>query len=672
MTPSEAWAAVKGQFQSELPASIYNRYIEETDFRFEDDTLLLICKDLATCQGLQSLLASKIQRLFTAFVGKTVVLKYDLLPAVEPHQDIGEQLQITLTELHVEPIALGDYHARVKPEQIVAIPGYFKRYLASMSPEVAWLYVSFRQMAYLSGFKEKKTATFSMTGKNIATFAGMSYSAFKRRFSDPMTWKMLRWLVVPQEGKGQTRWKKDEKGRPHRSPHTFWVRMDLPLILADQKSLHAWLEWSYANSGDFAETLQRALATPVKELLAAHCRPNSDFDGTPKSVEDVVMELCPEDLCTSTEIRSLGKQLLHHIMPPNDLIIIRHYFIKEWVPRLSAAQAWMITLLRDLCFWDPQTGETRDEINIQGGYAEIADWLGINRIRTFRDWLRDEKVRLFVKEYDQEYGIGNWETCPRRLRVILEEPDPGYIVAIEPNRMPETVLPMDANEQCSLDIPVSETSYSPSEEGSMDTTEPNRWSSKSQIIDASEPNRWTPMGYTMDTSELFYRRARACNNLLNTKLQQIINSGSPPAPLQVVTRWQWETLFENCMVEDEVRKKLKMRNISCLKFVSWLLYATSPRGARIKDPVGLAISKLSKYPGKGAGGGYDKLSQRVPEELLSLIQNELLYKSPRDRDWMLSMAGSEHTKLITLLGYLAPKSADAIRIKRKEIIGEFP
>ena len=165
------------------------------------------------------------------------------------------------------------------------------------------------------------------------------------------------------------------------------------------------------------------------------------------SVADVAMKVCPADLRVSEAVQALVEQLVHHIMPPNDLIVITHYFIKNWVPQLSAAQAWMVTLMRDLCFYDPQTEFQRNEVFIQGGYRELADALGLNRIRTIRNWLKTDKLGQFVEELDQEYGIGTWETCPRRFRVRLEEPDPEAIVASETNRDKHSPAEIVASEQ---------------------------------------------------------------------------------------------------------------------------------------------------------------------------------------------------------------------------------
>jgi hypothetical protein len=658
MTPAAAWSSVKTQLKADLSASFYQRYIENTDSRYADHTLTLICEDEEVCQGLQSpQISRKIGRLFSACVGKEVVFEYEIAPC-EDAQDPELSAPTNLSEISIESTTLSEYESRVKSHQVIVVPGYFRKFIPLMDPEIAWLYIAFRQMAYLSGFKNKGQAVFSVTGKRIASFAGMSYSAFKRRFADPKTWEKLQWLVTPQEGMGQTPWKIDQEGRPHRTAHTYHVRMDLPLTPGDQKCLQDWLARNYGRSENYLETLQQAISTPVQQILSDYRQEEISFEGVGMSVADVAMKVCPADLQGSEAVQALVKQLVHHFMPPNDLIVITHYFIKNWAPKLSAAQAWMVILMRDLSFYDPQTGYQRNEVFIQGGYRELADALGLNRIRTIRNWLKTDKLGQFVEELDQEYGIGTWETCPRRFRVRLEEPDPEAIVANETNR--------DANS--TAEIVASEQSYStgtnvdnwPQPEDVIVASETNRQSQVSHSVVATEPNRLSQVTPLVVASEPFSGRNWDCINLLNPVSPHAINTDQPPASA-LPEEWQRATLFKNCVVENAVRKKLVDRQVTGQLIVSWLLYAASPRGTNITDPVGFTISRLTQNPKKGAGGGFDRLSQRSPQELVSLIRETLLLHYPRDHDWSICMDGARKTKLLELIEYLDPQTANSLK-----------
>ena len=56
---------------------------------------------------------------------------------------------------------------------------------------------------------------------------------------------------------------------------------------------------------------------------------------------------------------------------------------------VTPPQAWLVTLLRDRCYANTQTGEIRDEVLVRGGYLELAGWLNLSRPKTVWEWLRD-------------------------------------------------------------------------------------------------------------------------------------------------------------------------------------------------------------------------------------------------------------------------------------------
>ena len=58
-------------------------------------------------------------------------------------------------------------------------------------------------------------------------------------------------------------------------------------------------------------------------------------------------------------------------------------------------------------------------------------------------------------------------------------------------------------------------------------------------------------------------------------------------------------------------------------FVSWLLYAYSPSGQRIEDPIALAAKRLLENVHTGAGGDFDRLAHLKPFELKALFDHDL-------------------------------------------------
>ena len=89
------------------------------------------------------------------------------------------------------------------------------------------------------------------------------------------------------------------------------------------------------------------------------------------------------------QFQELADKLAHHLMPPKDLVFLTHYFVTHWLPRLGPGPGWFVTLLRDRGYINQRTGEVRDEMLLPEGYAEAARWLGLKRVKTVWEWLRN-------------------------------------------------------------------------------------------------------------------------------------------------------------------------------------------------------------------------------------------------------------------------------------------
>jgi hypothetical protein len=63
-------------------------------------------------------------------------------------------------------------------------------------------------------------------------------------------------------------------------------------------------------------------------------------------------------------------------------------------------------------------------------------------------------------------------------------------------------------------------------------------------------------------------------------------------------------------------------------FVSWLLYAYSPAGSKVSDPVGLAIKRLCENVSAGAGGDFNRLAKLNPYALRALFDADMAGMDP--------------------------------------------
>jgi hypothetical protein len=93
--------------------------------------------------------------------------------------------------------------------------------------------------------------------------------------------------------------------------------------------------------------------------------------------------------------------------------------------------------------------------------------------------------------------------------------------------------------------------------------------------------------------------------------------------------WDFDLLMANNQVgaarQIKDRQKETGASIGDLSagFVSWILYAYSPAGNRIDNPVALAVKRLLENIHAGAGGDFDRLAHLKPYELKDLFDRDL-------------------------------------------------
>jgi hypothetical protein len=102
--------------------------------------------------------------------------------------------------------------------------------------------------------------------------------------------------------------------------------------------------------------------------------------------------------------------------------------------------------------------------------------------------------------------------------------------------------------------------------------------------------------------------------------------------------WDFDFLIQNNSVNPVSKGRLLRtnkgfgRSIADLSggFVSWLLYAYSPTGAKVSDPVGLAVKRLCENVNAGAGGEFNRLAKLKPFALRALFDADMAGLDPGD------------------------------------------
>jgi len=103
-------------------------------------------------------------------------------------------------------------------------------------------------------------------------------------------------------------------------------------------------------------------------------------------------------------------------------------------------------------------------------------------------------------------------------------------------------------------------------------------------------------------------------------------------------------------VNPKIREQLIRQEHGSVPLVSWILYGTA--NTTIKDPIGLAITKLKEQPGVTAGRSYDRLSRLPVDVFCQLLQSALTWQGISDRDWQAAFHDVERERLRLLADIL--------------------
>ncbi len=367
------------------------------------------------------------------------------------------------------------------------------------------------------------------------------------------------------------------------------------------------------------------------------------------TVRALLRELFKDDLADGL-LDSLASALQAHIMPQNDLIVISLFFIQHVLPHLDAGPGWMLILLRDMCYENPQNGEVRNRVRVKGGYAEIAGWLGMSRPMTIWEWLHGEGKRIFQKAcsaYLYAGGRGRKELgfeISERIFDVLIEDVPHQLLELSliqkeihaffnsENRpihatfsIGFTRLAEDSHANCT--IAVTQFAHS---------------------IHATCIIAVTPFAYPGHATCIVKSSLTLKPNPLTLKpltlnpqpSQEPENEAAPATSksgrMGNMAFWDFDFLMSNNSVNPGSKVNLLKankkfgRSIASLSagFVSWLLYAYSPAGSKISDPIGLAVKRLCENVNAGAGGEFNRLAKLSPFALKTLFDTDLAGVDP--------------------------------------------
>ena len=420
MDAEQAWQSALGQLQMEMPKASFDTWVRDTQVvSYEDGTFTIGVRNAYARDWLESRLSSTLTRLLMGIMNREVDVRFvvhtgeEIVEAGDDDAGQAEEGSAAKKEVDVEAVWESAYEQVVMPEKAVALNAYFLRHLRLLGPDLGWLYIGFRQAAYNTGARTgRKSARFS--GKEIATMSGATERTFWNRVKRNETWKRLAGLVNPIAPEVKE-W--SDGPLPRRLPRRYSVAMTLPLTAADVRLLTDWIAAHIEQCGGPEGVLTAAYETPVETLIPSGAP--TPVDDQPLTVRTIVRDLFCSEL-PREQVDSLAERLQMHLMPPGDLLFITHFFIERILPWLGTGPGWMLTILRDRCFVDPDSGAKRSQVTVKGGYAEIAKWMGLSRPLTVYEWLRDPIVQIYLHAERNGIGKNKWD-APRQIEVLLEE-----------------------------------------------------------------------------------------------------------------------------------------------------------------------------------------------------------------------------------------------------------
>jgi hypothetical protein len=665
MKPEQAWRMALGQLQMEMPKAAFDTWVRDAELvSYEDGTFIVGLPDAYARDWLDSRLSSTVSRLLTGIMNRPVEVHFivwESADASDAEYESSGDVEDQQLKVRVAHQSLRD--ALTEPHKVVVIPGYFRRWVPFLGPTLSWIVVAFRQVMYLGTHHKARTnLAFRTSPQQVARWAGIARNTLWRNLKD----HRLRWFLK----------------QPNPDKHVYEFIATMPLTPGDAEQLQDFLVNAGAQS-DPITALQTALNTPVSQIwpnpLPTPKDNHLEMEPRPRSVQNVVLDACGTVKASQFKrVAELADQLAAYLLPPNNVIIVSHYFLLNWVKQLGAAPAWLVTLLRDQCYISKD--EIRNTVWVHGGDPEIAQMLGLCRPKTISEWLtpledsrferplrpppapqgsnareertqRRELKRCQVRHFvERIHYLDQSENTAWQFKVNLVEP-------LIPENQAEYDRAMALIEAFlatgNLDLlremlasgganGTNEGAFG-TDGGANGTSSPEVAARLRQVAARMEQTEGafgtdggangTDCGRVWNAlSSLNLLKAPMLNllqhleniststststesNVENIKSERLVLVGD------LLENWNLRSLLSTSQLHPVTRKKLAEWEIDSWILVSHMLYAHSRNASNVQSPMAIVGSALMNDPQNGFGGHYDVLAQLPPRELAGLIK----------------------------------------------------
>lgn len=596
MNLEQAWGSVLSQLQMEMPRASFDTWVRDTEASsLEDGVLTITTRNAYARDWLESRLASTVQRLLVGILNQSVSVQFVVRDS--PNEELEpDDKEDDEQDVAIEPVQWLDYDKIVQPHKQVVVKGYLRRLGMEIGPKAIWLYVGFHQAAWRVHVNGKESGM-ALHSQDVMRFSGLSFGAFWRSLRHKGIQSELNGLVQRMDPPHERNYRRGRDGRPHRMPIRYQVCMTPRLTRADAIAVYSRLKTLLDQGATVLNALQELLAVEdVMELLSPIESGHSNIQW------NTVMDMARLEMgeTHSKEVDLLAQELHRRIINSLGDIHITHYFIKETIKQynLTPAQAWLVTVARDMAYLNARTGERREVVTFKRGYQEMAEVIGSNRYKTVQAWLnkgwasqqRGGDLNRFLVEVEPPesytYPDLRVDTMLRSFRVLLDEP-------------------LDANGSNKADANGSNR---------VDADGSNSRTQMEALVGANGSNMVDANGTALNS--LKHPLNTNQNNTSTT--QHACGARSAGA---VPAFWELESLLQQNDVHPKVQKELLEVQASVHAFVSWVLYVASPSSGNLADPLGYAISRLREHSLREARGVFRQFADLQPAELLMLIDS---------------------------------------------------
>nr|MBA3532118.1 hypothetical protein [Ardenticatenales bacterium] len=304
------------------------------------------------------------------------------------------------------------YNEIVKPSRRWSFSYYFLyRWLPLLHPQQSMLIQVLRQCTWQNG---RPTGRCQLANATLCRLLGWAESSHKTLLAE-LERPLSEWFIQRE----RTRKRHVTEGHAVEGAPRYRISMDEPLTPRDQAALEALLRTAHpATPYEAAEVLSGLSEQRSRELWAqldTQAVP-ATLPAAPATVADIACAVWTHigpalsqqrafaESAERCQLRITGAGYAHMELD---------YLLRSWLPELGINNTWLTIILRARCFYDPNTGESRDTVTISR--RELEAQLGIPE-RSFRRLLRDDQtLSLFhISPADAPVDPANPRTLPHR------------------------------------------------------------------------------------------------------------------------------------------------------------------------------------------------------------------------------------------------------------------